>query len=340
MRHHTKGVSRNLLIMNAMNILKQGIAIVVMLVSWNVSHGIVTEPADTLDWNAGLNRETTDPEKWERNERLSGRNENPSSGKRDAKAPVNRKKPQPSKVLPDKKSVKENYTPTVKAINTATPESRGTDWVHPDDYRRYIAAATDGDAEAQRIIGRCYMTGIGVNQDYKEAWKWMARAAGSDDLEAEYQLGMMYRDGIGVKKSATEAAYWFRKSARNGHALSLLNLGHAFENGEGVLPDNRIAAENYWRAAERGNAEGAYRYATMLRTGQGVNVDLPRSLKYYMQAAEAGFGDSEQQVAALKQQGVSLPSVSKAAPKKVAPARNQTTKKKSPTRHAKKKRRG
>jgi len=74
-------------------------------------------------------------------------------------------------------------------------------WLSATDYRANIAKAEAGDPVAQRIVARCYMTGIGIATDFQEGWKWMARAAGSGDLEAQYQLGLMYRDGKGVERS-------------------------------------------------------------------------------------------------------------------------------------------
>lgn len=180
-------------------------------------------------------------------------------------------------------------------------------WLSVRDYADNIEKAEAGDREAQRIIARCYMSGIGVSTDYQKAWKWMSQAAAAGDNEAQYQLGVMYRDGIGVRKNAKESSYWFRRSARNGHPEALLALGKAFETGTGLLPDKEIAAHNYWAAGERGNAEGSYRYATMLRDGDGIPRDLPSALKYYRQAVAQGYTDAQKEVDALVALGIKAP---------------------------------
>ena len=81
-----------------------------------------------------------------------------------------------------------------------------SEWLSPADFTENMPKAKDGDTEAQRIVARCYMTGIGTDTDYEQGRKWYSKAAGSGDLEAQYQLGVIYRDGMGVQKNVKEAA--------------------------------------------------------------------------------------------------------------------------------------
>ncbi|WP_230988311.1 tetratricopeptide repeat protein [Bathymodiolus japonicus methanotrophic gill symbiont] len=69
------------------------------------------------------------------------------------------------------------------------------------------------------------MTGIGVVQDDKEAFKWFRKAAEQGHAGAQDNLGMMYAIGKGVVQDDKEAFKWFRKAAEQGHASAQDNLG-------------------------------------------------------------------------------------------------------------------
>lgn len=40
-----------------------------------------------------------------------------------------------------------------------------------DDYKTHIILAERGDAESERIIGDCFLTGVGTKKDVNEAWR-------------------------------------------------------------------------------------------------------------------------------------------------------------------------
>ena len=71
------------------------------------------------------------------------------------------------------------------------PEPRQVDL---DSLRR---RATEGDAETAYQLGRRYMLGTGVSQDYAEAAKWYQKAASSGLSDAQFALGFLYEHEIG-----------------------------------------------------------------------------------------------------------------------------------------------
>lgn len=170
------------------------------------------------------------------------------------------------------------------------------------DYNLFYPKAQQGDSEAQRRIGLCYLFGTGIERDAREGREWIAKAAVNENTEAQYDMGVIYRDGYGVKENYEEAAYWFRKAARNGNAMAQLSTGLLFYDGKGVQQDYRIAAENFWRAAEQGNVEAAYRLGAMYREGLGMTKDLSKAYFYFNRAASKGeYKDAVSQAEALKQ---------------------------------------
>ncbi|MGA9978537.1 MAG: hypothetical protein WBQ08_07880, partial [Candidatus Sulfotelmatobacter sp.] len=57
--------------------------------------------------------------------------------------------------------------------------------------------AGHGDARAEYLLGRAYMTGTGVSQNYVEAARYYRQAAAQALPDAEFALGYLYEQGKG-----------------------------------------------------------------------------------------------------------------------------------------------
>jgi len=68
----------------------------------------------------------------------------------------------------------------------------------------FLKAAEQGDAEAQKNLGRMYFKGEGVTRDYAEAEKWYRKSAEQGNSIAQKNLGMMYFKGEGVTQDYAE----------------------------------------------------------------------------------------------------------------------------------------
>ena len=78
------------------------------------------------------------------------------------------------------------------------------------------------------LIGRLYLNGLGVSQDYNEAMRWFRKAADAGNVCAKDWIGWMYQHGHGVSQDDTEAMQWYRKAAEAGDsdaAIALERLG-------------------------------------------------------------------------------------------------------------------
>lgn len=77
---------------------------------------------------------------------------------------------------------------------------------------------------------------------------WLA-AAKNGDHDAEYYLGKIYEGGLGTSPDYAAAASWYQKAADAGHTASQFSLGSLYEKGLGVTADPAKAFNLYRRAA-------------------------------------------------------------------------------------------
>lgn len=74
-------------------------------------------------------------------------------------------------------------------------------------------------------LGRMFLRGEGVQQDFQAARKWFERGAEYGDRECHNGLGIMHRDGLGVKKDEKKAVTSFKLAAGQDLAEAQVNLG-------------------------------------------------------------------------------------------------------------------
>ena len=73
--------------------------------------------------------------------------------------------------------------------------------VSPDDYKDHIVLAEQGVSFSERIVGDCFLTGVGAKKDVNQAWRWYAKAAADGDNEARYRIACLYHEGYGVRQN-------------------------------------------------------------------------------------------------------------------------------------------
>jgi TPR repeat protein len=106
--------------------------------------------------------------------------------------------------------------PTASADNAA-----GVSAYLAGDYQtareEFLAAAEEGDAEAELNLALFYYNGRGVERDLEEAVRWFARAAEDGNATAQYMLAGAYLKGIGVESDVRTALRWYDEAASQGH---------------------------------------------------------------------------------------------------------------------------
>lgn len=132
-------------------------------------------------------------------------------------------------------------------------------------------------------------------------------AARDGELEAQALLGQILLDGHGIERDPALALTWFGIAAGRGHPMARNMLGRCLEHGWGCAADPTSAAGHYALAAEAGLDWAMYNLANLLATGRGVARDEARALALYRRAAELGHAKSMNLVGRFHEEGLVVP---------------------------------
>lgn len=173
-------------------------------------------------------------------------------------------------LIPDKAAKEDSKSPVVPPPQSTENASAlvllGREYLTgervPQDFqeaRKHFRVAADmGNAAAQFFLGNMHDKGYGVPQDYKEALKWYRLAADQGHAVAQFSVGVFYRDGLGVPQDYFEGAKWTRLAAEQGYDEAQFNLGVMYYHGLGVTQDIKEAAMWWRKAADQGNANAKH----------------------------------------------------------------------------------
>ncbi len=114
-----------------------------------------------------------------------------------------------------------NYLAPRRPVKTTAIdcEIRGGEYVAFDraDYatslKVWLPKATEGDAEAQTLVGEIYEKGLGIQPDYQAAAVWYQKAADQNYARAQINLGQLYEKGLGVPQDLVAAMSWYRRAS-------------------------------------------------------------------------------------------------------------------------------
>jgi TPR repeat protein len=263
---------------------------------------------------------------------------------------------------------------------SATPAAPDMDALRAD--------AEKGVRDAQFNAGLAYARGLGVKQDYVEAYKWFDLAARSGDPQAgarrdalakvmtpgdvgkagaaasawfiasaqdgvrdnQFNAGLAYARGLGVKQDYVEAYKWFDLAARAGDpqagarrdalakvmtpgdldkarvaalaALGLAPLEPIANSASQPGPDRSeepaapaidlslvpaaIGSDELRAAAITGNHHAEFEVATRYADGRGVGQDFEQAVFWYMRAAEGGLAPAQYRLASIYEKGTGV----------------------------------
>ena len=153
-----------------------------------------------------------------------------------------------------------------------------------------LDAAALGDLDAAYILGWCFWHGVGVAQDYAEAFAWFRTLAEDEgDPRAYIYVADAYYGGLGVEQNYAEAVRWYAAAAEEGDDDLMLQVGNYYYRGEIIEQDYAEALRWYLKAADEGNIIAMGNAADIYNYGRGsVAQDLPKAFALYKQSAELG----------------------------------------------------
>ena len=117
-------------------------------------------------------------------------------------------------------------------------------------------AAEGGHAAARTGLGNAlYFGDLGLEQDWKQSFRWLLLAAQEEDPVAQLNLSLSYSFGVGVARDGRKGLEWLHRALRNGNVAAEYKLGVMYYAGNGLAMDKELG--RYWlrRAAERGHEQ-------------------------------------------------------------------------------------
>ena len=138
--------------------------------------------------------------------------------------------------------------------------------------------------QAAAYIGRMFLRGEGMEQNFDKAKTWFNRGVSSGDAYAQYHLGIMYQEGFGVQKDGPRAATYFKTAAEQGLAVAQSATGILFlDQG-----DVETAGRYFELAASAGVTEAFYYLAELYNNGLGRDRNCHLATVYFKVVAERG----------------------------------------------------
>ncbi len=180
----------------------------------------------------------------------------------------------------------------------------------------------ENNAEAQNMLGVCYITGMNVAVDEEKATEYLTLSAEQDNPTAQRNLAILlenqqsedrikiaelyekaakqndgyalnnlavcYLIGDGVEQNTVKAVEYFKKAVKCGDDFAMVNLADCQMIGNGVKINEKAAFELYMQAAEKENVQAMRKAADCLMSGIGTKKDYSKALNLYETAAAMG----------------------------------------------------
>lgn len=125
--------------------------------------------------------------------------------------------------------------------------------------------ANQGNVEALVKMGRIYLSGLGVDVDYKKAHNYFVKAAKEQSGEGYAYLAYTYALGLGVEKNEEKVLSYFTKASELNDDYASFALGFIYRKGLfGVDKDDELALEYIEKASNNNFGPAKYEHAFLL----------------------------------------------------------------------------
>lgn len=175
---------------------------------------------------------------------------------------------------------------------------------HADEnyWKKLELGASKGDSQAQADLAMRYMNGDDIPKDMNRAVDLLKKSASQGNPHGKIGLGKLYLYGQGVKQDFLESRRNFKEafdilnnkiSDKKGD--DYYSLAHLYLNGNGVHHNDELADKWFKKAAESleeeikyNNVQSMMKLGSLLIKGLGVNRDTEKAIYYFKMAAEQG----------------------------------------------------
>ena len=150
----------------------------------------------------------------------------------------------------------------------------------------YQHFATSGDQYSQLKLARLCEQGLGGAVDWQQAGKWYQAAAEQGNAVAQYLLGRLYQLGKLESTPNIEYAHKWYAAASVKYTPAAVANGFIADT---VDDDYTSAAKAYELAASKGDPVGQYNLGLLYESGKGVAVDNVKAKELYTASANQGY---------------------------------------------------
>ncbi len=157
----------------------------------------------------------------------------------------------------------------------------------PQEEHEYEFALANWRERAACALAYCYEHGEGgLEQNYREAFKWYKVSAQRGKRKSRYKLACMYMTGSGIRKNYRCAVNGFMELAEQGDLDAIYNIGLCYyEGGYGIGWGMSRSIEWFLKAAKMGHIPSMRKLADCYRYGLGTRASRRQSMRWRMAAA-------------------------------------------------------
>lgn len=158
-------------------------------------------------------------------------------------------------------------------------------WPACETIDKTVVDSRQGDSVAQLNLGKCYLIGKGVEQNFGLYAQWVMKSAEQGYAPAQYEAGKVYEYGRGAEQDPVKSFLWYKRAADQNFLFAIPEVSLRYSQGNGVTKDFSKAAEWTKRGAELGSPGDQKLLGLFYETGKGVNKDLEKARYWYKKAA-------------------------------------------------------
>ncbi|MBN2603377.1 MAG: bifunctional trypsin-like peptidase domain-containing/SEL1-like repeat protein [Candidatus Thermoplasmatota archaeon] len=153
----------------------------------------------------------------------------------------------------------------------------------------FIAAAENGNADSQNVLGLMYVNGEGAEKDCEKARLWFLKSALQNHAPAQLNIADLYKD---ILRADQEALPWYFKLVQNENASveikasGQFKLGIMYEHGKGIPLNDIEAFEWFLKSAKNNNPDGQNKVGEMYRDGRGVTQNYEEAFSWFQRSAD------------------------------------------------------
>ena len=154
----------------------------------------------------------------------------------------------------------------------------------------YKHLARTGNAKAMDELGRMYLTGDGVTQNYKCAYRLFKAASEKGNNKAKCDLALLYQKGLGCDINMAKAYNLYLEASKDDYPQGHYGVGNLLYKGLGVKQDYKAAIEYLKKGSDHHHPGCSFLLASYYANGFDANSNTDLATKYLNRASNDGHG--------------------------------------------------